>query len=137
MAEVSLARNAGHWGQILVPQVTLTVAAGQTSATYTTTKDYNGLVWKVEIKPQTLTASASLKAHDTSTILTAPAYFLEYTVPNPAVEKLIYPNCQRTTSAGTAITGLYDAYPVAGPLKFDLTSATAADSVTIRVYIMG
>jgi len=138
MAELSLPRNAGHPAQIVVAEVTLTVAAAATTATATTTKDYNGLVWWIEIDPGSLTASATISGYSLGSAIATYAKFLDYTVPNPAVERVIYgPTVQQQSNAGSNVTGVYEHYAVTGKLKFDLASATAADSVVIRVAILG
>ncbi len=144
MAEVAVPRNAGSFpGEVYVAEGTLTVAAAETTATWTSKTAYSGEVVRVEIDPgAALTASATLKGYEAGTALATGTrmHFLNYTVPNPAVERQFVPLVAATTNAGVAVTyaldmPIYVPIAVSGKLKVDLASATAADSVTVRIYV--
>lgn len=144
MAEVSLPRNAGKPGDVAVAEISVTIAAGQTAGSTTTTKDYNGIVERVEIDPgAALTASATIKGYGESTVAaSARELFLNYSVPNPAVERVFQPMVAATDATGAAISydgtrPIYKAPVVAGKLTIAVSTATAADNVVVRVYVRG
>ena len=118
--------------------VTLTAATGATTATGTSDDAFSGIVRKVEIDPGTLTASATLKGYEANTPLATGTrdHFVDYTVPSPAVELVLYPMVAAKEKDGTAADPTQSlSYVVCDNLKLDLASATAADSVRVRVYV--
>ncbi len=126
-------------GGVKVWDVTLTVATAATSATATSGEGFSGYIRKIEIDPGTLTASATIKAYEANTALATGTrdHFLNYTVPSPAVEVVIYPLFESSSAnTGSALTTKESqAYCVCDTLKVDLASATAADSVRLRFYV--
>jgi len=141
--------NASFGGQypVRVNEETLTVATGATTATATSRQKYKGTIEKVEIIPGTqMATSATLKAYEANTDMTTPDYFLNYTFPESEAQLTLYPlkPCVNVAGDNTTTTVSYaDGYPictkfvVCDTLKYDLASAVAGDSVTIRTYVRG
>lgn len=101
-------------------KTTVTIATGATTASIKTSNKASGTVVAVWIDPSTLTASATIKGYMVVDGLTTPTYFLDYTVPNPAIE---------TRAALSARLRVF------GQLQIDVASATAADSFTVYVWV--
>lgn len=120
MATVQGSFEACSAGPLQLWKTTVTIAAGATTASIEPSNKVSGTVVGVWLDPGTLTASATLKGYAQNDGLTTPSYFLNYTVPNPAVE---------TRNAR------YAQIRVFGKLQIDIASATAADSVMIYVWV--
>jgi hypothetical protein len=80
----------------------------------------DGVVTDVWLDPGTLKATATIKGYMQDDDLSTPTYFLDYTVPNPAVE---------TRAALNARLRVH------GKLQIDIAGATAADTVVIYVFV--
>jgi len=80
----------------------------------------DGVVTDVWLDPGTLKATATIKGYMQDDGLSTPTYFLDYTVPNPAVE---------TRAALNARLRVH------GKLQIDIAGATAADTVVIYVFV--
>lgn len=136
-----MAGTVRRMGSIKVWEVLLTVATGATTATATTDRMFSGYVRKIEIDPGTLKATATIKGYEATTDLATGTrdHFLSYTVPNPAVELVIYPLFESSSlnTGGALTTKSSQAYCVCDYLKIDLAGANAADTVTLRVYVEG
>lgn len=128
-------------GEVKVWDVTLTVAAGATSATATSPDAFAGHIVKVEIDPGDMATSATLKGYEANTPLATGTrdHFISYTFPASQVELVVYPLFESSTAnTGSALTSkLSQHYIVCDQLKLDLESAAAADSVRVRVYVCG
>lgn len=126
-------------GNMKVWDVTLTVATGATTASETSTDYFTGIVRKIEIDPSTLTASATIKGYEANTPLATGTrdHFIDYTVPDPATEAVFYPlvESSATNANGALTTKFSQPRVVCDQLKLDVASATAADSVRVRVYV--
>jgi len=146
MASIDTSYNSSFGGQypVRVCEATLTVAAAGTSATFTSSSKFRGTIEKIELDPGTVTENATIKGYEANTDLATGTrdHFLNYTVPASEVELVFYPVKPLTTNAGVAVS-YADGYPAYGKyvvndqLRIDLASATAADSVTIRIYVRG
>lgn len=99
-------------------KTTLTLTA--TTGSFEPQNGVSGTVVGVWIDPSTLTASATIKGYSQNDGLTTPDYFLNYTVPNPAIE---------TRDA------LYKRTRVNGKLQIDVASATSGDSFDLYVWV--
>lgn len=125
-------------GHIESEKLSITVATAATSGTATSTKQFSGRVVKIEIDPGTLSASATLKAYCEKTALATGTrdHYLDYTVPNPAVELVIYPHVAGNLNTGAAANPTISVPRVVdGAIRLDLASATAADSVSVTFYV--
>lgn len=100
--------------------VDLTVDAGLTADTVESSEEVSGLIEMVEIIPTTLTAAALIELYEADSGLTTIPRNLSYTVPNPAAQVTVVANGRKL---------------VAGTLTAKVSSATAADSVKLRVYV--
>ena len=132
-----------------VCDATLTVGAAVTSATFTSTSKFRGTVEKIEIDPgAAMTTSATLKGYEANTPLATATrdHFLNYTFPASEVELVWYPVKPIALNTGVAETATYDGthaivdytkYVVNDYLTIDLASATAGDSVRVRIYVRG
>ncbi len=124
---------------------TLTVPTGETTVTVTSSTKFRGTVERVEIDPgSALAVGAVIKGYEADTLLADGTrdQFLNYTVPNPAVEKVIYPAVPLTDNTGTALTWdgthpIVGKYVVNGQLTLALSSAVAGNSVRVRVHVRG
>jgi hypothetical protein len=113
--------------------------------TVTSSTKFRGTVEKVEIDPgAALAENATIKGFEANTPLASGTrdQFLNYTVPNPAVEKVIYPAVPLTDNTGTALTWdgtrpIVGKYVVNDYISLELAGATAGDSVRVRVYVRG
>jgi len=128
------------YGKIFIWDVTLTVATAATTATATSDDAFYGEVRKIEIDPgAALTASATIKGYEANTALATGTrdHFLDYTVPGSAVEVAFYPLVESsvTNANGALTTKLSQPHLVCDALTIDIASATAADSVRIRVWV--
>ncbi len=110
----------GHALPLQLWKTTVTIAAGATTASIEPSNRISGTVVAVWLDPGTLTASATIKGYSQTDDISTPTYFIDYTVPNPAVE---------TRAALNARLRVF------GKLEIDIASATAADSVTIYVWV--
>lgn len=125
--------------------VTLTVPAGETSVLVQSSTKFRGTVEKIEIDPgAALAENATIKGYESDTPLADGTrdQFLNYTVPNPAVEKVIYPAAPLTDNTGTALTWdgthpIVGKYVVNGQITLALSSAVAGNSVRVRVHVRG
>lgn len=126
-------------GKIKVWDVTLTVAAGATEASATSQDYFCGKVLKVELDPGDMATSATLKGYEANTPLATSTrdHFINYTFPASQVELVIYPLFESSTlnTGGALTTKESQHYVVSDKLTLDLASATAADSVRVRVYV--
>lgn len=104
---------------LLLWKTTVTVAAGATTASIEPSNKVSGTVVAVWIDPTTLAAAATIKGYAQNDGLTTPDYFLNYTVPNPAVEARLGANTR-----------------VFGKPQIDVASAVAADSFVLYVWVM-
>lgn len=133
------ATTNGYPGSVQVAEFVMTVPTGAVVDSAYTLEDLVGEVVKVEIDPGTLTASATIKIYEYGTDLATGTrdHFVDYTVPNPAVEVVFYPMFESSsTNANGALTTKSSQRRVSvGPMQCDLAAANAADSVTIRVYV--
>ena len=128
------------YGDIVVWDVTLTVATAATSATATSDDALHGKVVKVELDPgAAMATSATLKGYEANTALATGTrdHFLNYTFPGSEVELVIYPLFDSSTlNTGAALsTKSSQPYIVCDALTLDLAAAVAADSVRVRVYV--
>lgn len=130
----------GHPVNVQVWDVTLTVAAGATTATATSDFPLSGRVIKVELDPGTLAGNFTIKGYEADTALLTGTrdHFLNYTVAT-AVELVIYPMFESSTlNTGAALTTkVSQPYIVCGKLKLDLAVAVAGDTLRVRVYVEG
>lgn len=101
-------------------KTTITVPTGKTSVSIQPANEVQGVVVAVEIDPVTLTASATIKGYGAYDGFSTPEYFLDYTVPNPAIE---------TREA------LNKRLRVHGKVQIDVDSATAGDSFVLYVWV--
>ena len=124
---------------------TLTVPTGETSVLVQSSTKFRGTVEKIEIDPgAALAENATIKGFEANTPLASGTrdQFLNYTVPNPAVEKVIYPAVPLTDNTGTALTWdgthlIVGKYVVNDYISLELASAVAGNSVRVRVYVRG
>ena len=128
------------YGDIVVWDVTLTVATAATTATATSDLALHGRVVKVELDPgAAMATSATLKGYEANTPLATGTrdHFLNYTFPASEVELVIYPLFESSTlNTGAALTTKQSQpYIVCDALTIDLAAAVAADSVRVRVYV--
>ena len=125
--------------KIKVWDVTLTVATGAETATGTSDDAFSGFIRKIELDPGDMATSATLKGYEAATPLATGTrdHFLSYTFPETQVELVVYPLFESSTlNTGAALTTKQSqAYVVCDKLTLDLASATAADSVRVRVYV--
>lgn len=145
----STVHNSSFGGQypVWVYEDTLTVATDETTATATSRQTFKGTIEKVEIIPgAAMATSATLKAYEANTGMTTPDYFLDYTFPESEAQVTIYPlrPCTNVGGSNTTVVVSYaDGYPVCtkfvvcDQLKYELASAAAGDSVTVRTYVRG
>ena len=135
---INQATANGYPTGIQVWDVTLTVAAGATTATATSDDVLAGRVVKVELDPGTLAGNFTIKGYEANTPLATGTrdHFLNYTVAT-AVELVIYPMFESSTlNTGAALTTkASQSYIVCDKLKLDLAVAVAGDSLRVRVYV--
>jgi len=141
----------GFGGQypVRVCELTLTVPTAGNSATATSTSKFRGAIENIEIDPgSAMSTSATLKGYEAHTALATGTrdHFLNYTFPESEVELVFYPMVLTTLNTGAETTATYDGtrviktftkYVVNDNLRVDLASATAGDSVTVRIYVRG
>lgn len=103
-------------------KTTVTIPAGATEISIVPSNEASGTVVAVWIDPSTLTAGATIKgyAQNDGLATLGPEYFIDYTVPNPAVE---------TRDA------LNERIRVHGRIQIDVASATAGDSFVLYVWV--
>lgn len=119
-------------------EVSVTVAASATTAQYDSPVPFGGRVVKVEIDPGTLAASATIKAYEKNTALATGTrdHFLDYTVPNPAVEVVIYPHVAGHLNTGAAASPTISVPRIINDyIRVDVADAVAANTCTLRFYI--
>lgn len=145
----STVHNSSFGGQypVWVYEDTLTVATDETTATATSRQTFKGTIEKVEIIPgAAMATSATLKAYEANTDMDTPDYFLDYTFPESEAQVTIYPlrPCTNVGGSNTTVVVSYaDGYPVCtkfvvcDQLKYELASAAAGNSVTVRTYVRG
>ena len=110
--------NTEHPAPLALWKTTVTLAAA--TGSFVPQEQIAGTVVAVWVDPTTLTAAATIKGYMQDDTLSTPDYFLNYTVPNPAVE---------TRSA------LSKRMRVHGLLRIDVASATAGDSFDLYVWV--
>jgi hypothetical protein len=137
---MSATQNVIKFGKsnVKVWDVTLTVAAGATSATATSAGYFAGTIRKVEIDPGDMATSATLKIYEANTPLATETrdHCFTYTFPASQVELVAYPMVAALDNDGSSLTTATSVpFVVCDKLTVDLASATAADSVRVRVYI--
>ena len=130
----------GHPGPVQVAVFDLTAGAAGTDSAITD-ESLNGEVVKIEIDPgaalKVTTSTIKGYEYDTALATAKRDHFVDYAVPNPAVEVVFYPLFESgTTVAGAALTTKASQRKVvAGRLRVDLAGSDAADAVTVRVYV--
>ena len=105
---------------LLLWKTTIVVPTGQTGVQVQPSNKVSGRVIECRIDPVTLAAGATIKGFATSDGFAAKNYFMDYTVPNPAVE---------TKDA------LYQRLLVHGTIQIDVASAVAGNSFVLYVYV--
>jgi len=98
----------------------VTVPTGATTVSVESPWPLSGVVTEVWIDPGTLAHNATIKGYMQEDELSTPTYFLDYTVPNPAVETRAALNARLR---------------VTGKLQIDVASAVAANSFTVYVWV--
>jgi hypothetical protein len=128
----------GYPTGIQVWDVTLTVAAGETTATATSDDVLVGRVIKVELDPVVMQANFTIKGYEANTALATGTrdHFLDYTVAS-AVELVLYPVRDATVkNTGAAVTTARSTeFIVCDKLTLDVASAVAANSIRAKVYV--
>lgn len=132
---------------VRVSDATLTVATGETTASFISSTKFRGTIEKVEIIPGAqMSTGATLVGYEADTPLSTPDYFLNYTFPESEAELTLYPlkPCVNANGNNTTVVVSYaDGYPICTKfvvndyLQLDLASAVAGDSVRVRVYVRG
>ena len=128
----------GFPSSLQVAEFVLTADADGIDSAYTA-EHVVGEVVKVEVDPGTLNPAATIKAYEYGTLLATGTrdHFLDYTVPDPAVEVVFYPlvESSATNANGALTTKVSQRRVSAGQIECDLAGATEDDTVTVRLYV--
>lgn len=115
--------------------VTTTGTAGSATGTGYSDRPLTGEVFAIHVDysasaPNTTDITVIVEADDNHPAITL------YSKANSATDAWVYPHVQGTDNAGSAISGVYQHYPITGRIKVTLADCDAlTTAVTVTVWV--